>query len=94
MTYKYEANTGKKLEVRLIITYVEAVVESIKVNSTEHKTEYKVGEPLDVSNLTIKVTMSDSSTINKNVTAEMVGDFDTRTAGQLCLLQILQEHLD
>ena len=81
VTYKYEASTGKKLEVRLIITYVEAVVESIKVISADHKTEYKVGDPLDVSNLKIEATMSDGSTKTVPVTSDMVGGFDTSTAG-------------
>ena len=56
-------------------------VESIAVNSIDHKTEYKVGEPLDVSNLTILVTMSDGATRTENVTAGMVSGFDTNTEG-------------
>ncbi len=56
-------------------------VDSIAVNSTDHKTEYKVGEALDVTNLTILVTMSDTTTKTVPVTADMVGDFDTSTAG-------------
>ena len=56
-------------------------VDSIAVNSTEHKTEYKVGETLDVTNLTILVTMSDTTTKTVPVTSDMVDDFDTSTAG-------------
>ena len=84
VTYEYNVKTGlDKLKVKLKVKYKETppTVDSIAVNSTEHKTEYKVGEPLDVTNLTILVTMTNSTTRTENVTAEMVGDFDTSTAG-------------
>ncbi len=56
-------------------------VESIAVNSATHKTAYTKGEALDVTNLTILVTMTDSTTTTKNVTAEMVSGFDPNTEG-------------
>ena len=56
-------------------------VTSIKVNSTNHKTEYKVDEPLDVKDLTIEATKSDGTKDTVPVTAGMISDFDTSTAG-------------
>ena len=52
-------------------------VASIAVKSTEHKTEYKVGDPLDLTNLKIEATMSDGTKLIVPVTAGMVTDFDT-----------------
>ena len=59
----------------------KAVIDSIAVNSITHKTAYTKGEALDVSNLTIEVTMSDSTKTTKNVTAEMVSGFEPNTEG-------------
>ena len=56
-------------------------VKSIAVNSATHKTAYTKGEALDVTNLTIEVTMSDSTTKIENVTADMVSGFDPSTEG-------------
>ena len=60
-------------------------VDSIAVNSTDHKTAYEVGEPLDVTNLTILVTMSDGTTKTENVTADMVSEFDSNKEGSQTL---------
>jgi uncharacterized repeat protein (TIGR02543 family) len=54
-----------------------ATVTSIAVNSTSHKIAYKVGESLDVTNLTILVTKSDSTTETIAVTSGMVSGFDS-----------------
>ena len=56
-------------------------VKSIAVNSATHKTAYTKGEALDVTNLTILVTMSNGATRTENVTADMVSGFDTNTEG-------------
>ncbi len=50
---------------------------SIRVNSTRHKTDYKVGEALDVTNLTIEATMSNGSKQTILVTSDMVSGFDS-----------------
>ena len=55
-------------------------VTAIKVNSTNHKTEYKVGEELDVTNLTIEVTKSDGTKETVNVESFMVTGFDSSAA--------------
>ena len=59
----------------------KAVIDSIAVNSITHKTAYTKGEALDVSNLTILVTMSDGETRTENVTADMVSGFEPNTEG-------------
>ena len=53
---------------------------SISVNSTNHKTVYQVGEPLDVTGLTIEALMSDGSTMISPVTAGMVSGFNSAAA--------------
>lgn len=69
-------------------TYRNITVDSIAVNSTTHKTAYKVGEALDVTNLTISATMSDSNVQPMNVTAGMVSGFDSSavTASQTLII--------
>ena len=83
LTITYE---GKKTSYNVTVTADPTppptpTVASIAVNSTEHKTAYKKGESLDVSKLTILVTMSDSTKTTKNVTAEMVSGFEPNTEG-------------
>lgn len=77
--YSYVWATSKAFEVKGSST--PATVTSIKVNSTDHKTEYKVDEPLDVTDLTIEATMSDGTKPTITVTSDMVTDFNTSTAG-------------
>jgi len=62
---------------KVTINRTDATVTSIAVNSTTHKTAYKVGDTLDVSNLTIEATMSDSTKQTINVTSGMVTGFDS-----------------
>ena len=52
---------------------------AIDTNST-YKTEYKVGDSLDVSGLKIKVTKSDNSEETVDVTSDMVTGFDSKNA--------------
>nr|WP_072536963.1 SpaA isopeptide-forming pilin-related protein [Anaerococcus mediterraneensis] len=61
---------------------------SISVNSTNHKTNYKLGEPLDVTNLTIEASMSDGTTRTIDVTPDMVSGFDSSQATTNKLLTI------
>lgn len=63
-------------------------VSSIQVKSTAHKTVYQVGEPLDVTGLTIEALMSDSSTMISPVTAGMVSGFDSAAAVENQVLTI------
>lgn len=60
-------------------------VDSIRVNSTGHKTSYTVGSPLDVAGLTIEAAYSDQSTRTVPVTEHMVSGFDSSTAGSKTL---------
>ena len=68
-----------------------ATVDSIKVNSTTHKTEYTVGDALSVDKLTIEATMSDKTTKTVNVTAAMVTGFDSSKAVEKQTLTITYE---
>lgn len=52
-------------------------LESIEVNSENHKTTYKVGEVLDVTNLTIEATMSNGAKQTIRVNPGMVSGFDS-----------------
>ena len=52
-------------------------LESIKVNSLNHKTTYKVGEELDVTNLTIEATMSNGTKQTIRVNPGMVSGFSS-----------------
>lgn len=56
-------------------------VTGITVNSTAHKTEYQVGEALDVSGLTIEAAMSDNTMKTVAVTEGMVSGFDSMAPG-------------
>ena len=71
-----KAGTPNIKSIEIAVGAVAAVT-SIAVNSTSHKTAYKVGEILDVTGLTIKATMSDSTTQTINVTSGMVTGFDS-----------------
>ncbi len=53
------------------------VIHSIAVSSTGHKTEYQVGEGLDVTDLTIEASYSDGTVRQLPVTADMVSGFDS-----------------
>lgn len=50
---------------------------SISVNSINHKTEYKVGDSLDVTGLSILVINNDGSQETVSVTSDMVSGFDS-----------------
>lgn len=65
--------------------YGEFTVVSISVNSTGHRTEYTVGDRLDVSGLTIEAVYSDQSRQTVAVTQSMVGGFDSSAAGSRTL---------
>lgn len=67
-------------------------VTSIAIDtSSTYKTEYKVGDTLDVSGLKIKVTKSDNSEETVDVTSEMVTGFDSKAATESQTLTITYE---
>lgn len=66
-------------------------VTGISVSSTAHKTEYRVGEALDVTDLTIQVTYSDGTTQTVPVTAGMVNGFNSAQAAASQTLTITYE---
>ena len=73
----YEASKA----ATVIVPVGETEVESIAVTSTTHKTQYFIGEELDVNGLVITATMTDSTTQEVPVTAAMISHFDTSAAG-------------
>lgn len=81
-TKNHEA--GKAAEIT-VPAYGTPTVESISVNSTAHKTQYKVGDALDVTGLTIEVRTSDGKSTTLPVTENMVSGFDASAAEQQTL---------
>ncbi len=66
-------------------------VQSIAVNSTGHKTEYRVGDPLDVTGLTIEAVYSNGDRRTVPVMADMVSGFDSSVAAERQTLTIRYE---
>lgn len=66
-------------------------VQSIAVNSTGHKTEYRVGDPLDVTGLTIEAVYSNGDRRTVPVMADMVSGFDSSGAAERQTLTIRYE---
>ena len=74
----YEAGTA----VLVTVPQGPVTVTSIAISSTGHKTAYNVGEKLDVSGLTLRVTMSDGKTYTVPAAAGMVSGFSSSSAVQ------------
>ncbi|SDG20395.1 Listeria/Bacterioides repeat-containing protein [Fontibacillus panacisegetis] len=66
----------------------EKVITGITVSDSVYKTEYKVGEPLDVTGLTLDIAWSDGSNTVVPVTAEMVSGFNSSAAVESQILTI------
>ncbi len=85
------SSTGSAIEDTVTLTVTDGTtpppvtVASISVSSTTHKTEYAVGDSLDVTGLAIEARLSDGTTRTVPVTADMVTGFDSSTAGQKTL---------
>lgn len=76
LTVTYGAKT-----VTFIITVVavgdkDAVVSSISANKDTFKTEYNVGQDLDLTNSTIKVLKSNNTSTDVKVTSDMISGYD------------------
>ncbi len=85
---KESANYKAGSAVMVTVPQGPITVTSIAISSSSHKTSYKVGEPLDVTGLTLTVTMSDNSQYLVPVAAGMVSNFDSSTAAQSQTLTI------
>lgn len=70
---------------------VAIVVDAIVVNSTAHKTEYWVGDPLDVTGLTIEASKSDGTSETVAVTEDMISGFDSSAAATVSLTITYEE---
>lgn len=71
-----DANHEPGAAVLVTVPHGPITVTSIKISSTGHKTAYKVGDALDVAELTLAVTMSNGQTYSIPVAAGMVSGFD------------------
>ncbi|MCI8304357.1 MAG: hypothetical protein HFF52_06990 [Lawsonibacter sp.] len=81
-TQTHEAGTSASITVP---DFNAPTVTSIRVNSTGHKTSYKLNSKLDVTGLTIEAAYSDQSTKTVPVTEQMVSGFDSSSAGRKTL---------
>ena len=77
LTIKY-----KEAVTYLTINVVSAPVYSLQVESTNHKTEYVVGEQLNVDGLKVLVTYSNGYTSVIEVTTDMITGFSTESTGE------------
>lgn len=84
--YVYTPGTEVTIDQNYTLTaqwkYAPVNLQSIRVNSTTHKTNYKVGEELDVTNLTIEATMSNGTKQTISVNPGMVSGFNSAKEAQ------------
>lgn len=78
--YKGDKNHNPGDHVQVTVPNGPITVTGIAISSTGHKTEYKVGEDLDVSGLTLKATYSNGTEKEVPVDTGMVSGFDTSAA--------------
>lgn len=78
--YKGDDNHNPGEHVQVTVPSGPITVTGIVISSTGHKTEYKVGEDLDVSGLTLTVTYSNGTEKEVPVDTGMVSGFDTSAA--------------
>lgn len=78
--YKGDNNHNPGEHVQVTVPSGPITVTGIVISSTGHKTEYRVGEDLDVSGLTLKATYSNGTEKEVPVDTGMVSGFDTSAA--------------
>lgn len=83
--YKGDDNHNPGDHVQVTVPNGPITVTGIAISSTGHKTEYKVGEDLDVSGLTLTVTYSDQTTRTIPADDRMVTGFNSETVGEKTL---------
>lgn len=71
--------------------YGAPVVTEISIKTPAQKTEYKTGEALDLTGLTIEVVYSDGHKEDVKVTADMVSGFDSSAPAESRMLTITYE---
>lgn len=64
-------------EITISFTDIPLTLESIAISTPATKTEYKVGEILDITGMVVTGTYSDSSTKEETITADNVTGFDS-----------------
>jgi len=72
---------GKTTTFSVTVNPASTVIASIAVTTLPTKTEYIVGENLDLSGLVVTATYSDGSTVTVSISTENVSGFDSTTAG-------------
>lgn len=82
------ARKNLKAELWKLNSKEEVRVESIRINSKNHKTKYEVGDALDLNGLTIEVKNSDGSVKTVEVTDDMVSGFNSNKPKDLEVLTI------
>ncbi|MBQ8752062.1 MAG: bacterial Ig-like domain-containing protein, partial [Clostridia bacterium] len=80
LTVAYEDKT-----TTMAVTVNEKRITAVELVSAPAKTTYEGGEALDVTGGVLKVSYSDGSTENVDITAAMVTGFDADTAGEQTL---------
>lgn len=80
--YKGDNNYNPGMAIPVTVPQGSVTVTSIDIATPAVKTTYKVGEPLDVTGLTLTATMSDNSTHTVPVSAHMVSGFSSSAAAQ------------
>ena len=72
---------GESISTTFKVTIKDITVTGVEVDSTTHKTEYYIGDELDVTGLTVKVTYSEGDPkAGVAVTSDMVTGFDSSAA--------------
>lgn len=81
---RYKRDTNYKAGPAVLVTVPQGpiTVQTVAISSTGHKKDYLTGEALDVTGLTLTVTMSNGSTYPVPVTTGMVSGFDSSSAVQ------------
>ncbi|MBQ4574709.1 MAG: InlB B-repeat-containing protein, partial [Clostridia bacterium] len=81
---------AENVEITALYESIPASVESININSVGHQIVYKVGENLNVDNLSILVCWSGGESETVAVTESMVSGFDSTAAGSIKLTIIYE----
>ncbi|CAH1200584.1 hypothetical protein PAECIP111893_01472 [Paenibacillus plantiphilus] len=79
LTVTYEGRTAA-YTINIVDVSIPVIVDSIAIKSTGHKTQYQVGDTLDVTGLTLEVRWSDNTTTEVAATPDMVSGFDSSNA--------------
>lgn len=80
-----EGGVEKSATLSVVVNNVSAVLSSIEIKSQPNKTEYYVGEELNLTGAMITVRYGDGSSVDKAITVEMISGYDNTTTGSQTL---------